>query len=325
MGKELVSMGDLQTQIAAVQNRARNVLPDHLPIEKQSSYLMMLAQAKPKLLECRPDTIVSCFLNACAWGLAVGGSRPEVHLIPSWNRNLNGYGKGGFECRMEIDYRAKLKMIRQHADVIWADAKPVYERDEIAVEYGPDGFLRHKPAMSGKRGAFVGAWAAVKHPSGMTTPLYMTKEELDPYRERTSSRNKSGEIVGPWKDDPTPMYVKTVIHRLANLLDWETDSPVAQEQALAVRQEAGASVVDVATRMPDVPELEGQSKEDRVLAVLEAHESAKLSAEGEASAGQAEADGYPREEAEERELELDRQRQAWLDQNEAEPSMDPEH
>jgi hypothetical protein len=62
-------------------------------------------------------------------------------------------------------------------------------------------------------GELRGAWTIWKFEGGIVTGEYMPQWEIDRVMERTPSRDKKNNIVGPWITDKPEMAKKTVIRR----------------------------------------------------------------------------------------------------------------
>jgi recombination protein RecT len=87
-----------------------------------------------------------------------------------------------------------------------------YEHDEFSYELGDNERIAHKPALT-NRGAIKGAYSIVKLKSGDTSREVMSIEEIDLIMARTKSKDKDGNIFGPWKTDKPEMCRKTVFKR----------------------------------------------------------------------------------------------------------------
>jgi recombination protein RecT len=96
-----------------------------------------------------------------------------------------------------------------------AYAVSVYENDEVNIWNDDDGqHVIHKPKVFGDRGARVGAFAAGKAEDGRTYVEAMNLEELAKIKARSKSKDKQGNVFGPWATDEERMEQKTVLHRL---------------------------------------------------------------------------------------------------------------
>jgi recombination protein RecT len=95
-------------------------------------------------------------------------------------------------------------------------AVSVYANDKIELwndEFGQH--VRHSPVAFGDRGARVGALAAAKTEDGATYVEVLDMADIQKIMKVSRSRNKKGELVGPWVDWPDRMEQKSVLHRLA--------------------------------------------------------------------------------------------------------------
>jgi hypothetical protein len=85
--------------------------------------------------------------------------------------------------------------------------KEPFEWDRMYPERSKHGYVDGDP------GELKGAWTLWTFKGDMVTGDFMTIHEIDKIMQRTKSRNKQGEIVGPWVADKAEMAKKTVIRR----------------------------------------------------------------------------------------------------------------
>jgi recombination protein RecT len=89
-------------------------------------------------------------------------------------------------------------------------------RDDLGLHLVHQPFL---PVIDGERGEFVAAYSAVRYRDGTVDYEIMAVDELDRIMDRTKSKDREGNITGPWRDDRAEMQKKTVMRRHAKRLD----------------------------------------------------------------------------------------------------------
>jgi hypothetical protein len=109
-------------------------------------------------------------------------------------------------------YRGLITLARRSGELRTVKAAAVYENEpfswnRINPELSTHGFVNSDP------GKLSGAWTLWTFKDGEITGEYMPIWEIDKIMARTKSRNRSGEIVGPWITDKPEMAKKTVIRR----------------------------------------------------------------------------------------------------------------
>ena len=114
---------------------------------------------------------------------------------------------------------------------IAAYAVSVCEKDEVRIWNDDAGqHVEHHPVVFGERGNRVGALAVGRViGSGMTYVEVMTSAELDKVRAVSRSKDREGNIVGPWREWPDRMEQKSVLHRLSKRVPNAPDVAVEDE------------------------------------------------------------------------------------------------
>lgn len=199
----------------------------------------------PGLWECDPVTVVRAVVEAAQLGLEPTGAIGGAHLVPYWNSKRKVK-----ECQLIIDYRGYVELARRSGEIAKVEARVVREADEFEFAYGTDSFIRHVPVLTGDPGAMTHVYAIATYRSGANQFDVMTAAEIAVIRNRSKSRDREGNLVGPWVSDEFEMSKKTVVRRLSKLLPVtvEVRRVIAEEEEF----EAGptrAAVVDRSARL----------------------------------------------------------------------------
>jgi phage RecT family recombinase len=225
MGKNELMVHNLNTfrgflESADAQKQLAEVVPrKYLQVDQLARISLSVVRYNPKLQVCTPQSLLVCVMGCARLGLMPEPFLGQAYFVPFWNSKL-----GSYEATFMPGYRGYVALGRRAADMR-VSAQVVYERDQFTIQWGLEEKLSQIPA-SGDRGQMIGAWTTFKY-SGEVEPSfdYMLKADIDAIKDRTKSRNKAGEIVGPWITDYNEMAKKTVIRRHIKLAPLCIDKP----------------------------------------------------------------------------------------------------
>jgi recombination protein RecT len=264
--KEALKASNLKTlreMFAKLSAQLQAALPRFITAERMIRVATTTAQRVPRLLECDPVTLVGAVMQSAQLGLEPDNITGSAYLVPFWNSK-----NSRFECNLIPGYRGLMMLARRSKDISAFDARVVKAGDLFDFEYGSSQFLRHKPAlaMALKDGKFqlpenakepetiaaymIAFYNGARTATG-TSPFQfqvLLRPELEKAKQFTKSRDRQGEITGPWVEHPDAMFTKTVIRRGAKLLPFSVELLTAvglEERAIAGRsQNLGALVAD---------------------------------------------------------------------------------
>jgi recombination protein RecT len=227
--------------------------------ERFARIALTTVKKTPKLLECRPESILAGVMSAAQLGLTVDGVTGDAYLVPYKNTAVLIPG-----------YRGLMRMARNSGRVAKIEARCVYEGDEFRVAYGTDAQLVHNPDPWGSReqGDIIGVYALAKvlDDRGNAYDQWetMSVEEVEKVRARSRAAEK-----GPWVSDWPEMAKKTVVRRLAKYLPLDTE----EQRAVAVEEQVDAGVYNPAEeegRIVDVEAAVARAEADADLSNLAA-------------------------------------------------------
>jgi recombination protein RecT len=212
-------------------------LPKHVTPERMIRVALTAVSQSPKLLECNPYTICGAVVQASILGIEPSSVLGECFLVPFWNKKANS-GRGGMECQLIVGYRGKIKLIENTGNLLGLNAKAVHVNDEFEFNDGLDPFVTHRYHHIEDRGPVYGYWAGAALKSGFKKIEFARIKELEEHRDRFAmTRGKDDKIFGVWITNFDAMALKTMVHRVCNLLP---KSPQAQAAwSLDDRAEAG--------------------------------------------------------------------------------------
>jgi recombination protein RecT len=122
----------------------------------------------------------------------------------------------GMTKKMEVqfipDWRGLIQLAKKTEQIKHAYGEVVRENDIIHYQKGDNPKLDHEPALK-NRGEVMGAYCVVVLPDDSKHIEYMSFEEIEDIRGRSKSKDKNGNMTGPWKTDWAQMAIKTVVRR----------------------------------------------------------------------------------------------------------------
>lgn len=221
----------LRQQIEGMAPQFQMAMPRGLEATQLVRDALTCLSRTPKLAECDMPSVMGGLMTCAQLGLrpAVLG---QAWLLPMYDRKM-----GGQRATLVIGYQGYLELIYRSQRVAKIGARKIRENDEYEVRYGDDERLKHKPLLFGERGEVVAYYATATTIPKATTFTIMTREEMEAHRDKYAmAKTRSGEIIGPWRDEFDQMALKTVLLKLSKYL------PKSSEMANAVAVDGGVRV-----------------------------------------------------------------------------------
>jgi len=161
-----------------------------------------------KLKECDPTSLIKAALQAAELGLEVGSALGHAYITP---RKLNNVQTAVFI----LGYRGMVHLMWETDNIeCWAEV--VHANDQFDYQLGSTPALNHRPVIYGERGPGIGVYACTRVPDGRVKFVYMSREEVEAIRVKSSSGTdyESGAPKGIWKENWEEMWKKTAIRRI---------------------------------------------------------------------------------------------------------------
>jgi len=183
------------------------------------------------LSTCTPKSIIDCVKLTAQLGLTPG-PQGLIYYLPY-------KGKKEHKAQTIIGYKGLIKLAKRSGNVSDIYAIPVYSDEPFKIRGGIDHGIDHDIIHIGERGDFIGCYAVAKYKDGTYHSEWMRKDEIDAIRKRSAAGSN-----GPWVTDYIQMARKTVIRRLCNGLDLETDiaANITQADQMEFVKEVDANV-----------------------------------------------------------------------------------
>ena len=193
-------------------------MPRHMSPERLYQLTISAINQTPGLLECTPQSILSCAMKCSALGLepsAVDGMG-NAYILPYKNRKT-----GRTEATFILGYKGIIALARRSGQLLDIEAKPVWKDEEISIWTDDKGtHVKHKQSLDGAhrpedmRGVYC--IATLTGADGCIEKAhieYMSREEIEAIRMRSRAKD-----YGPWKTDYVAMAKKTIVRRAAPYL-----------------------------------------------------------------------------------------------------------
>lgn len=213
----------LKSMLAKSWPRIRAVIGNNMSGERLYQLCVSTINKEPKLAECSPESVLSCFMKCSALGLepsAVDGLG-RAYILPYGNRK-----NGRTEATFIIGYKGIIDLARRSGAIKSIHAQAVYEGDEFEAWEDESGqhfeFRQNRDAEHSQR-KLTDVFVNAQLMTGGFVFEHMTRAEIDKIRGRSKASDN-----GPWVSDYEAMAKKTVIRRVFPYL------PVSVNAAQAV-------------------------------------------------------------------------------------------
>lgn len=200
--------------IERAKSSITDILPKHLNPDRLARTMLLAMTRQPLLYECSVESILQSFMTCAELGLEPGGVRGYMYLVPYWNGKLRCY-----ECQCIPGYRGLMHLAKNCADVSFFSARVVHAADKFRVNYGTTEDLLHEPCLDDNRGPAVCVYAVAHLRTGEKQFEVLTRSQVEAIKSRSRSRDKNGNLVGPWITDEAEMWRKTAIRRLMKYME----------------------------------------------------------------------------------------------------------
>lgn len=197
-----MTIKDFRDKLNKQKSQINLVLPKHLNLDRVIRIIQTTVNNNPKLLACKPETVMGAIMQASELGLEIG-VRAHVYLVPYKD-----------ECQFILGYRGMLELIKRSGKVKKIEARCVYENDKFQIVYGLQSTIMHEPVIDGEPGKFKGVYAIAflnaEH-GDIYQFEYLTAFEIQKIKAFSKSSNSN---YSPWQTSFEEMARKSAIRRL---------------------------------------------------------------------------------------------------------------
>ena len=234
-------MDRFKEQLVLQESTIRSLLPNKVSYEKFQAIVVSAVADNLDLLDCDRGSLIKACLQAAELGLVLNKSMAEADILKVWN----GRAKRN-EAQFRPRYKGLMKLALQSGEVLKIESRLVYEKDDFEIIEGTHSEIVHKRKL-GNRGERIGAYCVWTLRNGEKQFEVMSGEEILAISDRSSSKNKDGDVVGPWKTDEAEMWRKTVVRRATKYM------PLSPEALRAV---------SIDNRAEGIEDIEGDGGDD---------------------------------------------------------------
>lgn len=221
---EIVMSEDVKSHIA-------RLVEDMMTPERCISIFWHCCQKTPLLQQCAPVTLIAALKNLLLMRCEPDGI--HGYLVPFWSKNKQG--EYILTCTPIPSARGLMRMARSNGVT---NLNIGIVREEEPFSWGlQDGKFNmcHIPEWDDSESRIRGFYCTWTDKDSYLHGERMSLKAVNDIMARSNSRNKKGEIVGPWVTDFGQMGLKTVIKRASK--QWDLPLHIQQAMNAADEQE----------------------------------------------------------------------------------------
>lgn len=238
---EIVMSEDVKSHIA-------RLVEDMMTPERCISIFWHCCQKTPLLQQCAPVTLIASLKNLLMMRCEPDGI--HGYLVPFWAKDRET-GKPVLTCVSVPSARGLMRMARSNG-VTNLNIGIVREGEPFSWRLDDGKFtMGHISEWDDSEAAIRGFYCTWTDKDSYLHGERMSLHAVECIMNRTKSRNKKGEIVGPWKDDFGQMGLKTVIKRASK--QWDLPLRIQEALQTADDQEFGKEMRNVTPEKADGP------------------------------------------------------------------------
>lgn len=230
---EIVMSEDVKSHIA-------HLVENMMTPERCISIFWHCCQKTPLLQQCAPVTLIAALKNLLMMRCEPDGI--HGYLVPFWASD-KASGRSVLTCVAVPSARGLMRMARSNG-VTNLNIGIVREGEPFSWGLEEGKFaMGHLPGWDDSEAPIRGFYCTWTDKDLYLHGERMSLHAVEEIMGRTKSRNKKGEIVGPWKTDFEQMGLKTVIKRASK--QWDLPLYIQQAMSVSDEQEFGSEMRNV--------------------------------------------------------------------------------
>lgn len=238
---EIVMSEDVKSHIA-------HLVEDMMTPERCISIFWHCCQKTPLLQQCAPVTLIAALKNLLMMRCEPDGI--HGYLVPFWV-NDKASGRSVLTCVAVPSARGLMRMARSNG-VTNLNIGIVREGEPFSWRLRNGKFtMGHVPEWDDSEAPIRGFYCTWTDKDLYLHGERMSLRAVKEIMRRTKSRNKEGEIVGPWVTDFGQMGLKTVIKRASK--QWDLPLSIQEAMSSADEQEFEKGMRNVTPEKTDGP------------------------------------------------------------------------
>lgn len=231
-----------------MKNAITGLVEGMMTPERCISIFWHCCQKTPQLQQCAPVTLIAALKNLLMMRCEPDGI--HGYLVPFWVNDKSG-GRSVLTCAAIPSARGLMRMARSNG-VTNLNIGIVRDGEPFSWRLDDGRFtMSHVPGWDDTKDPIRGFYCTWTDKDRYLHGERMSLHAVKGIMNRTKSRTKKGEIVGPWATDFPQMGLKTVIKRASK--QW--DLPLAIQEAMreSDEQEFGKEMRNVTPEKTDGP------------------------------------------------------------------------
>ena len=190
------------SMIDSRKDKIGNILPSTYNSSAFINQAILAISTNPKLMQCKPESILKALMECASYGLEPNGSLSEAALVP--------YGD---KVEFLIEYRGLMKLVWNSNLVKSIHFDKICSKDEYVYKIGKDIEFSHTPSLL-DRGEPIAYYSTAQLVNGGFVIHIMTIKEIINHGSKYSKSYKHK--TSPWQTDFDAMAYKTVIRQLCD-------------------------------------------------------------------------------------------------------------
>lgn len=188
------------------------LLPAHIKADKFEVMVLTALQNNPKLMECTVPSLLVAVREAAELGLSFAKARKECDIIPRWSSR-----DSVLEAQFQPRYGGLMTLAIRSGEVRSISSTAVREGDHFIYERGLNPILEHKPILNNP-GKVIAGYCVWTLKDDTKEFEVVEMEDIERAMKASQSRDKQGNLYGPWKDDFEEQVRKTAIRRASKYM-----------------------------------------------------------------------------------------------------------
>jgi recombination protein RecT len=212
---------DVFALITQMKPAFQQALGDPRMAERFARVAITEVRKNPMLGKCDAISLIGGMMQAAQ--LKLEFTLGFAYLIPYWSAKRNCY-----EAQFQIGYQGYMDLFYRHPLASELYAEIVYQNDRLRVTKGTDRSITHEPCTDRDPGPAIGYYAVARLKTGAMNFIYLSKVEMELYRDRYAKKDKFGR-QGVWDSEFDGMALKTVVKRVLKLMPKSVELAAAMD------------------------------------------------------------------------------------------------
>lgn len=227
MGSEVMTLRQYENDIVMpLAPDIRDMLGDVMTFDRFRRTATIAAERQPKILQCKPQTIINTIVGAAVLGLEMDGVTGQAFPVPF-----------GDDCQLIIGYKGYNTLAARSGCLVTGEA--IYEGDIFKHDLGAAFICHITPLDRPANARVIGAWSLITSKTLPSSLKVLPLSAIEEARARSAGYKnavKYNKPNTPWMTDFAAMASKTAKRRQSsvaplNLIGHRFHQAAAMEEA----------------------------------------------------------------------------------------------